>query len=232
MKELSLEKVIEWDVHNWKACLPFWTEGVDLKGKNVLALGERKGGLSLFFASQGAKVICSDFGGIHESVQEDHKNYPFANNISYKDINIFEIPYDDESFDIVVCKSVIGGLKLNPKEIASRTIENQRLALNEIQRVLKPGGFFFGAENMKGASIIQKIRNAYKKGNVGWRHLSVKDLKFLLTGFKDVHVTYFGIVPALLKSTFLNNLIYSFNVLANKITPPSSKYIAFIRCMK
>jgi hypothetical protein len=51
--------IIQWDIENWSKCLDFWDDNIDLKSpKKVLALGERQGGMSLYFGLNGHQVIC------------------------------------------------------------------------------------------------------------------------------------------------------------------------------
>jgi hypothetical protein len=68
---LTPKEIIGWDIHNWWPVIEFWSDNLVFKDKKVLALGEREGGISLYFASMGAKVICSDYGGIKADIQNN-----------------------------------------------------------------------------------------------------------------------------------------------------------------
>ena len=47
----DLADIIQWDVKNWSKALDFWENHYSAKaGMKVLALGEREGGLSFYFA--------------------------------------------------------------------------------------------------------------------------------------------------------------------------------------
>ena len=51
LSKKELTDIIQWDVKNWKNALSFWEAHFDIRpGMKVLALGEREGGLSLYFA--------------------------------------------------------------------------------------------------------------------------------------------------------------------------------------
>ena len=53
--------IVQWDVATWKHALHFWTGGTPaLDSKTGLELGSRDGGLSLFLALKGCRVVCSD----------------------------------------------------------------------------------------------------------------------------------------------------------------------------
>ncbi|MBK8926616.1 MAG: hypothetical protein IPM74_12100 [Crocinitomicaceae bacterium] len=52
-----INDIIRWDVKNWKNALPFWEAHFSIKpGMHVLVLGDREGGLSLYFALKGCVV--------------------------------------------------------------------------------------------------------------------------------------------------------------------------------
>lgn len=233
--ELNNQRIIEWDVLNWSRSLDFWENYIQdyiPSETKVLALGERNGGLSLWLASKGFNVVCSDYGGIQAEVQNAHMEYKGHQNIEYCDVDIFKIPFENEKFDIVIAKSVIGGLKLVHNDKNTRSLENQKLALTEIFRILKKGGVFLGAENLVGHYLINKIRNLYKSGNIGWRHLKPTELMLLLENFSERQYEYFGLVPGLFKCSFINLVIYKLNVLLNQLLTENNKYICFFCARK
>ena len=61
--ELRIEDIIEWDVVNWSNALSFWTKHSTVavtREARALELGTRRGGGSLWLASLGFNVVCSD----------------------------------------------------------------------------------------------------------------------------------------------------------------------------
>ena len=161
----ELADIIQWDIKNWSKCLAFWEDKVDLNSpKKVLALGEREGGMSLYFASRGHEVICSDYNPLPESTQKMHANYGFADKVTYQSIDMTSIALADASFDIVVFKSVIGALG---------NADDQQLALNEIFRVLKPNGVFLFAENLEGTKLHQFLRKKFVNWGERWRYVTL-----------------------------------------------------------
>jgi len=154
----ELKDVVQWDIKNWSNVLPFWEEHFDFSaGAKVLALGEREGGLSLYFAKKGCHVICSDYRPLPRSTKEMHKAYKVTDSIEYQEVDMKDIHLPDNSVNVVVFKSVIGALG-NKKD--------QKKALNEIFRVLKKDGVFLFAENMEGGVIHKFLRKRF----VGWGH--------------------------------------------------------------
>lgn len=232
---LDAKDILSWDVHNWSEILPFWNERLrtlDRKATNVLALGEREGGLSVWLASQGFRVICSDIEGIRPEVVARHRQFNFAHQLTYGDVNVFDMPYDDCHFHLVVCKSVIGGLKLRRNDPATRTLDNQRKAVDEIRRVLKPGGLFLGAENLRGHCALRIARQWHKKGRVGWRHLTCEEIRYLFGSFARVETKCFGLVPGMFRRDLMNRCVHRFNRLVDAFAPDDAKYICGIIAQK
>jgi SAM-dependent methyltransferase len=232
---IDMREVIQWDIYNWGEALRFWSEAIrhlDPIRSRTLALGERGGGLSLWLADQGFEVYCTDNGGIKDHVLEIHRAHRPKGQIHYRDVNIFDIPFEDEYFDLVICKSVIGGLKLKARDASTRTLENQKKAVDEIFRVLKPHGHFLGAENMEGHPLIRRIRKWYKKDRIGWRHLATSEIPYLFDSFQKLDTRFFGILPGVLPVDILNRLLFTFNKVAGSLMSDRSKYISFIIAQK
>lgn len=230
-----IHDVIEWDVYNWSNALTHWTNKisqVSASEARVLCLGERNGGLSLWFALQGFQVICSDFNGPRQEANRLHERYGVADKIQYADINIFQIPFPENTFDIVACKSVIGGLKLDYRDKSSRTVENQKLAIEEIRRVLKPGGIFCGAENMRGSWVHMTARKLLKGDKIGWRHLRVTEIYQLFDEFTNSDFQFYGFMGSYYRSKILNKLSSIIDKILSSIMPRQWLYIAFIVAKK
>ncbi len=193
----TIHDVIQWDVMTWRRCLPFWeAQLLHVQGHRprVLLLGERDGGLALWYALRGYLVHCTDLHGPTERAQELHRRYGVVDQISYGSVDVFNIAFNNDTFDIVGCKSVIGGLKRVYVDSSTRTLENQSVAVAEIRRVLRTGGVFLGAENLVGSPLHRSLRYVAKRGNVGWRHLALPELVLLLSGFERVTHEEFGFV--------------------------------------
>ncbi len=232
---MPVDAIIEWDVRNWSRCLSFWIPALarlDRETARVLALGERNGGVSLWFALQGFHVICSDFGGPTAKAQSLHREFGVSSLVNYADIDVFAIPFQDASFDIVACKSVIGGLKKEHKDAATRTLANQALAVSEIHRVLKPGGRFVGAENLSGSWMHRLTRRAARGGRVGWRHFKRRELLDLFAEFEAVDMECFGFLGTRNKHFGLDKLTGFADAMLSPMLPKDWLYIAFVRAKK
>lgn len=98
---------------------------------------------------QSLDITLSDLSeGMLQSAKENINNP----NIKYQIIDVQDIPYEDESFDVVIARHMLYHVPDIDK------------ALSEIKRVLKPNGKFYastnGSENMK---ELKDLVNGYNK---------------------------------------------------------------------
>ncbi|MGY0217302.1 class I SAM-dependent methyltransferase [Endozoicomonadaceae bacterium StTr2] len=163
----ELDDIIQWDIKNWSPALEFWSSSFDIRpGMRVLAIGEREGGLSVYFAKKGCDVVCSDYRDFPEGTKKLHARYNI--NPEYCKVDIMDIPFSDGEFDVVVFKSVISLLG---------TKENQDLAIKEVVRVLKPGGALLFAENSKASFLHSYLRNKFNAWSENCRYIDQQDIK-------------------------------------------------------
>lgn len=231
-----LKDTIQWDVRNWGQALVYWQPIIDSikdkKNKKVLCLGERDGGLALWFALQGFQVTCTDIFGITDTAKELHQAYKVSDRIVYNEVDIFHIHYPSEHFDIVVCKSVIGGLKTTYSDSKTRTLDNQKLATTEINRILKKGAYFFGAENLKGSVFHQYYRKKVKGNKIGWRHLSRTEVEWLFSDYSLFKHRSFGFVGTFYRQDILNTFFFRVDQLASFVLPSNWCYIDLLIAQK
>jgi Methyltransferase domain len=124
-----LRAVMVWDVRNWARALPFWWPHLATSGaQTALAIGERGGGLSLWLATQGIHVLCTDLGVSFEPARRLHQRYGVSDLVTYAELDATSIHFPDATFDIVIFKSLLGALE---------TKERQSRAISEMRRVLR-----------------------------------------------------------------------------------------------
>lgn len=83
------------------------------------------------FLPDGVYLVLSDFSvGMLETVKRNTAEFE---NVEYRIINIQDIPYEDDSFDVVIANMML------------YHVPNLNRGLSEVRRVLKPGGEFYCA---------------------------------------------------------------------------------------
>src|SRR5262245_44537097 len=107
----SLADIVTWDIANWSKALAFWERSSRIHAADARALefGTGGGGLSLWLAHKGFRVICSDVAGPDQRAKELHARYGMNDRIEYQVVDATNIPFQAE-FDIVCFKSVLGAV--------------------------------------------------------------------------------------------------------------------------
>jgi SAM-dependent methyltransferase len=231
-----LDDIIGWDVRNWSGCLFYWQPWLDalnVKTARILVLGERNGGISLWFAKLGFNVLCTDYGPFNARVQPLHQRWEVQDRVEYASADVFNLHYPDGWFDVVACKSVLGGIALDYKDNSTRTLENQKLAVMEIKRVLKPAGIFLGAENLTGTGLHMLMRKMRTKGNLGWRYLTISEIRWMFDGYSECQQEAHGFLGThWFRGRGLNGLCAWADGCLSRILPDDWLYISFIRARK
>ena len=98
--------------------------------RNILDLGCGLGVNSIFLAKEGFNIWAGDICKEHISELKTKANEMNIKNIICKSFDMRNIPFDDNSFDAVICTSTLN----------HGTLADIRTTVNEIYRVLKPSG--------------------------------------------------------------------------------------------
>lgn len=155
-----LSDVIGWDIVNWATAIDYWQMNTknELSGSYSLELGAGKnGGLSLWLALRGSKVVCSGLGGVSDEAKALHHKYNVSSLIEYQDIDALSIPYFEE-FDVVAFKSVLGSIGKYD------ALELQKQAIHEMYKALRPGGELLFAESLTSTKVHMCLRRKYGAG--------------------------------------------------------------------
>ncbi len=212
-----LRDVFQWDVRSWSRALPLWEKYLDdPSGKTALALGERDGGLSFWFAQQGYQVYCTDLNGPSDQAKALHERHGLSSRITYEAQDATALRLPDNYVEIVVFKSVIGALS---------TKDRQQQAVNEMWRVLKPGGVLLFAENLTGTAMHQALRKRFVKWDNYWRYLRVPDDLDLFHAFERVELRTTGFLANLGRSEAQRDLLARIDALIEPLVPDHKRCI-------
>ena len=224
MDEALRKDVIQWEVRNWGKTLDFWQPHLPVaEGKKVLTLGERDGGLTLWFAKQGFDVTATDLKGLTDEGKALHERYGVSEKVNYRSADMLSLPFEDNSFDLVAFKSVLGALSEK---------ERQKKALQEIYRVLKPQGKLLFAENLVGSAFHRGMRKRFVKWSSYWRYLNVKHDRDLFEDFSQFHYRTHGTLALFGRSEAQRNILGRLDSGLRPLTPANSRYILFGVCEK
>ena len=141
------------------------------KKQKILEIGCGTGFLTRFLKERGELIASDNSPNMLEKIKEKIKQ-----GVIFKQVNLFEIPFKEDSFDTIISLRVYS--HLDKKEILT--------AFLEVKRVLKRGGHFIF--DFEGKSILRKIvEEIYtllkgKQGTETYQY-SIKDLKKLVGKF-------------------------------------------------
>jgi SAM-dependent methyltransferase len=216
----ELSKYVEWDVRNWALALDFWlaNSAKNLSECKVLEIGADYGGLSLWLASHGAKVVCSDLEGVRREAVECHQSSDFAHLIEHHKIDAAEIPFAEE-FDVVVFKSVLGGIGSGAKEPQAKVV-------GEMHKALKKGGELFFAENLVASPVHMFFRRKAVKWGTTWRYVTLEEMNEYLAPFSEVQKRTIGFAGTFGRTETQRNLLaLGDRLIFDRIVPERWKYI-------
>ncbi|MDR2410144.1 MAG: class I SAM-dependent methyltransferase [Bacteroidales bacterium] len=240
MKNISetvkITDIIEWDKSNWAKALPFWEQHLKnggmidetriLENQNVLELGGRRGGLSLWAASLGANVTCSDLENPEKIASSIHNKYPELRKlIKYESVNALDIHYEN-CFDMICFKSVLG-------RVASIHEGADRKMLTQIHKALKDGGRLLFAENLTATSFHMWARKKLRNWGESWKYQCLENLYKLCSEYFDQEYRTVGFVGAFgLNENMKVFLGHIDTVLFDWSLPENRRYIFINFCIK
>jgi SAM-dependent methyltransferase len=191
-----LRDYLQWDIGTWQHALYYWDtllENRQLKGRRALDLGARDGGLSLYLAEKGMRVVCSDVQGPTQAARDLHRHHALDDQVKYQAINATEISFEDQYFDVVIFKSILGGIGTAMNYAAIQK------AVREMHRVLKPGGLLLFAENQRGSRFHQKARSMFVPWGNTWYYPALSEIEELLAVFSSFEVYTYGFFSCIKK---------------------------------
>jgi len=165
--------------------------GIDFRGREIIDIGCGTGIIALLALDMGAvKAVCGDISQYMLTLAEDNSKVAGydSNRIHFCQFDAESLPFDDNSFDIVITGMSFG------------LFPNQEKAVNEMFRVLRPGGLIsLGAHGPEHywEAIDTTIRALNKRHVLGYRFefwpRTEKQILNLMnnSGFKDTRTNRF-----------------------------------------
>lgn len=220
-KTLDTRVVMGWDSVNWAKGLDLWRShlpaGAELK---VLELGCGPGGLSMWFAAQGHRVLCTDTGVPEPSVIAMHAEHGLSDRFEYGGADATSLPYVEE-FDVIVTKSVLGGVGQGGQELIAE-------AVAQIHKALKPGGVFLFAENLEGTGMHAYLRRRFRRWGSKWHYFRLAEMPSLLTAFSRTELRTAGFLGLLGPRESLRRALGRVDtVVFDHVVPARYRYIVF-----
>jgi SAM-dependent methyltransferase len=214
-------RYVEWDVRNWAAAPEFWARNttLDLRHCDALEVGSRHGGLSLWLAQLGARVLCTDLDGPTDRARTSHAAAGVAHRVTYDCLDVTDVPYTDR-FDLVVFKSVLGALGGEDR------VATQARAVAQIHQALRPGGELFFAENLAASPAHQYLRRRFVGWGRRWRYVAIPEMLSFLAPFRSVVYRTVGVCGAFGRSQRQRALLGAFDrAFLDRLVPEAWRYI-------
>ncbi|MCO5272952.1 MAG: class I SAM-dependent methyltransferase [Cyclobacteriaceae bacterium] len=218
-----INSIVEWDVINWSKALDHWERNVFTNEKKLtcLELGGRRGGLSLWLATKGNEVICSDYENPEPIASKIHKEHSFIGTISYQAIDATQIPYEDY-FDIIVFKSILGGISRN-----GNSHLNQKV-IDEVFKALKPGGKLLFAENLEASAIHRFFRKRLTRWGKYWNYLTIDEVPMMFKKYENVSFESVGFLGAFGRNEWQRSILGHLDtVIFDKFLSRKMRYVVF-----
>lgn len=227
MTQPTLTDIVGWDVRTWGPAVDAWERALESLPSgplDVLEVGAGPGGPSLWLALKGHRVVTSNLGQTEAQARPLHERYGVADRIEYRDLDLTSGLIAPASFDVVVFKSVLGGLGSADPALPA-------MALDAIRTALRPGGVLLWAENLRGNWLHRTARAvAYRiRGVAIWQYLPLRRLRELLEArFTEVDMNVGGVLAVLGTSeSARDRLARADQACFDRIVPASWHYMAY-----
>lgn len=219
--------VLQWDTASWAPALRYWEHAVDWRQvQDGLELGSNLGGLSLWLAGHGVRTVCSDLDGVAGRAGPLHQRHGVQHLIQYRDLDATALPYAG-AFDVVVFKSIIGGIGRHGQGA------RQREVFAQVHQALRPGGLLLYAENLAASPLHRWVRKRFVPWGASWRYPTAAELKEYLRPFAKHTLFTTGVSATFGRSEAQRRALARLDrVVLNALAPKAWRYIAYGMAVK
>jgi SAM-dependent methyltransferase len=236
-----MNDVFRWDVINWSRHIDIWEDAIRELRLRPAQAGEGRrpvgleigadwgGGLALWMASRGLDVISSHHNPVGwndwdtsyaDEARRVHELYGVAERVRHAQLDVLHMP-SDSSYDVIMLKSVLGGLGPLPR---------QKKAIAQIHAALREGGLFLFAENIS-ATPIHSVLRRIKRGQT-WYYQSLSEMDHLLSVFGKVAYRTTGLLGAFGMSERQRRMLGRLDTYISRMVPNSWHYICIGAAVK
>jgi SAM-dependent methyltransferase len=175
---------------------------------------------TLALASLGISLGRGGMSGGGGWARPQHEAFGLEGRIVWEAANALALPYPDASFDFVIFKSLLGQIGTTDK------LNNKRLMLAEVLRVLKPGGVVLFAENMVASPVHVLARSAFRGWGKKWGYTTVPEMRELFTAFAELHYETTGFLVAFAPAR-LKPVVREIDRRLDSFLPENSRYVIY-----
>ncbi len=226
MQKLKLAEYFEWDVSLWGQAMKYWHPLLEKsRGGKALDIGSRRGGLAKMLAIEyNYEVVATDIRFTEEMKAAVNLLDSSSARIKFEIMDCTSITFADNTFDIVIFKSVLGALG---------SLENQKKAFSEIHRVLKTGGALLYAENLRASIIHRFLRDKFRKHYaLAWRYPTLGEFSDHLKNFSAASIYTAGFFTNFFKKEKYKRIVSVMDKAVIGLIPRTFRYIIYGSALK
>jgi ubiquinone/menaquinone biosynthesis C-methylase UbiE len=218
----QIADIIGWDINNWSRALPVWDKVLQsAPAGSALELGAREGGLSLYLAIRGRRVVCSDLANPEQPARPLHDRHGVSSLVSYEVADATRLPYSDLRFSVVAFKSLLGSVG------REGGFPRQRQAMAEMRRVLQPGGLLLFAENSAATAWHRFLRRHFTSWGGSWRYPTHAEIQSLLASFSVSSLRSIGFLATLGRREWQRSWLSHLDAIVDPLLPPEARYVTY-----
>jgi SAM-dependent methyltransferase len=165
-------------------------------------------------------VVCSDLEIPGFPAWALHARHGAAGKITYQAVDILTPPYPAASFDLIIFKSVLHAL---PQPWL------QAHAMQELHRLLRPGGLLLFAENLRASPLHRVLRRLFRPR---WllqqrRYPTAAEIRLWCRKFREFHWETWGFLGALGRQERERRRLARLDAAIKPLVPQEWRYIIF-----
>jgi len=149
-----------------------------------------------------------------------HARHGATEKITYEALDILAPRYPEASFDLIIFKSLINALP---------QARLQAQAVQELYRLLRPGGLLLFAENLRASPLHRLLRRLFRPG---WllkqrRYPTAAEIRSWCREFRDFHAETWGFVGTMGRQEKVWRRLAGLDAAIMPLVPREWRYIIF-----